>query len=74
MACACKTSTHVGRIVDSYGDGSVKSGASLSLYIKRIILYILVVPLVPVFIGVNIVKGAKGEKITIDKRRFGWAM
>lgn len=72
MSCACKASTHIDRIVDNYGDGPVKSGASLSLYIKKIFLYILIVPVVPVFVGINIIKGFTGGKIRIDKHNLGW--
>jgi len=71
MACACKASAHVGRVVKEYGDGS-KSGASLPLYIKGVILYILMVPVIPVFLGYNVVKGLKGGTINIDKLAFGW--
>ena len=72
MSCACKASAHIGRIMDKYGDGSVNSGASLSLYIKKIFLYILMVPVVPVFVGINVVKGFTGGRIRIDKHTFGW--
>ena len=72
MACACKVNQQLGYLRQKYGDKLPQSKktnirGTVDAVVKNALAYMLVIPLIPVFVIYAFVKAIKGEKISIDK-------